>query len=109
MFGLYRTEELPHAVAAEFEELAAGVGQLFSREHNEDGTHVNPPVGTIVLWPQVEPPTGWLVCDGRDVFQTDYPKLFKVLGITFGAGASGAFTLPDLTPPTDTIYIIFAG
>lgn len=109
MFGVHFRDELPDVVVREFEALTSAVGQAFTTEHNDDGTHINPPVGSIVLWPAIPPPEGWLVCDGRSVYQTDYPALFKVLGIRFGTAASGAFTLPNLTPPSDTVYIIYAG
>lgn len=111
MFSIQNRDELPDVVTREFEQLAAAMGSAFLEEHNEDGTHINiPPIGSIVLWPEVvTPPDRWLVCDGRDVAQVDYPKLFKVIGVLFGSGAADAFTLPNLTPPTDTVYIIFAG
>lgn len=40
-------------------------------------------------------PNGWLLCDGSQVLQTDYPKLYSVIGNIYGTGSSGYFVLPD--------------
>ena len=42
-------------------------------------------------------PTGWLMCDGTAISRTDYPKLFSIIGTTYGAGdGSTTFNLPDM-------------
>ena len=38
---------------------------------------------------------GWLLCDGRELSQTEYRALFAVLGTEFGTAAAGKFKLPD--------------
>lgn len=39
---------------------------------------------------------GWLVCDGAVVERRRYPRLFRVIGETYGAGdGSTTFKLPD--------------
>lgn len=55
--------------------------------------------------PGIMRPTGsstsspkWLLCDGSAVSRTLYPRLFSVIGVTFGAGdGSTTFNLPDMT------------
>ena len=53
------------------------------------------PVGSIVEWPSVTIPTGWLLCAGQTLSRTDYAALFAVLGTTFGAPSGSTFQLPD--------------
>jgi hypothetical protein len=43
------------------------------------------PVGAVVWWagkPAAPIPTGWLLCDGTQYYQTDYPALASIIGIT---------------------------
>lgn len=37
-------------------------------------------VGVVVAYMGEEPPDGWLLCDGSEFDETEYPKLYKVLG-----------------------------
>lgn len=37
---------------------------------------------------------GWLLCDGRSVAISDYPKLYKVIGNSFGAVDDSHFNIP---------------
>jgi microcystin-dependent protein len=54
-------------------------------------------VGTIIAWPSVTPPTGYLLCDGSAQSRTTYAQLFSVVGTSFGAGdGATTFNLPDL-------------
>jgi len=41
-------------------------------------------------------PQGWLICDGSEIYRSQYPNLFSVIGTSFGAG-DGVYTfnLPD--------------
>lgn len=42
-------------------------------------------------------PSGWLLCDGREVSRTDYAKLFDVIGTTYGDGnGTTTFNIPNL-------------
>ena len=42
-------------------------------------------------------PTGWLVCDGKEVSKTQYADLYSVIGNTFGeAEDNNSFVIPDL-------------
>ena len=54
-------------------------------------TYNTPPVGSIVMWPTVTAPTGWLFLDGATYSQATYPALAAVFGVV-----SGTFTLPDM-------------
>lgn len=38
---------------------------------------------------------GWLLCDGRSLSRSTYPKLYNVLGSQFGSNDSLTFNLPD--------------
>jgi len=55
------------------------------------------PVGTIVAFagPAENVPQGWLLCDGREIIQDEYPVLFTVIGTAWGTTPSD-FRLPDL-------------
>lgn len=49
------------------------------------------PIGAIIPFPSQNIPLGWLLCNGNQVNETDYPELAKILGAT-----AGKITLPDL-------------
>ena len=54
------------------------------------------PIGSMVPYGNIKPPTGWLVCDGRTVSRTTYADLFAVIGTSYGAGdGSTTFNLPN--------------
>jgi len=42
------------------------------------------------------PPKGWLVCDGREFNEIDYPELYNAIGDLWGSSAPGKFKIPDL-------------
>lgn len=53
------------------------------------------PVGTVAYAHEV--PTGWLQCNGAEVSRTTYARLFRKIGMKYGAGnGSTTFNLPDL-------------
>ena len=55
------------------------------------------PIGSIVYWPSQLMPTGYLLCDGREVAINDYPELYTAIGNIGGDDvASGNFRLPDM-------------
>jgi hypothetical protein len=56
------------------------------------------PVGTIVLWPGVDVPAGWMACDGGILSVAQNRACFAVLGFRFG-GNDQSFALPDFDPP----------
>jgi hypothetical protein len=53
------------------------------------------PVGTIMWYPAIEPPSGWAICSGGFFSATTQPDLFAVLGYTFG-GEGDQFGVPNL-------------
>lgn len=55
------------------------------------------PVGRIVRWHNgINPPDGWLDCDGSTVPVSSYNALFKVIGYNYGGGGAN-FLLPTVT------------
>jgi microcystin-dependent protein len=54
-------------------------------------------IGEIVTFAgPTSPSPNWLACDGASVLRTDYPDLFTVIGVTYGAVDSTHFSLPNL-------------
>ena len=49
-----------------------------------------------MLWYTNTAPTGWLIADGTSLNRADYPKLFDVIGTTYGSVSGTTFSLPDL-------------
>ena len=64
------------------------------------------PLGVVQMWAGANVPEGYLLCNGQQCRQSDYPELFKALGTTFNTAASanggpyttadGFFRVPDL-------------
>lgn len=54
------------------------------------------PCGAILMYTNVNAPTGWLVCDGSSFSSTTYPELAAVLGDTYGTHSGTTYFLPDL-------------
>jgi len=55
------------------------------------------PVGSILTYAGASAPAGWLLCDGSEVSQEAYPRLYAVLGSTYGSPANPSnFVLPNL-------------
>lgn len=54
------------------------------------------PIGRIAEWHTgIDPPDGWLECDGATVDVARYNALFKVIGYTYG-GSGSSFDLPTI-------------
>lgn len=54
------------------------------------------PLGSLIMYPSVTAPSGWLVCNGQEVSRSSYSALFSLLGTTFGSGdGSSTFNLPN--------------
>ena len=51
--------------------------------------------GDIKYSVQSDDHNGWLKCDGRSLLRTTYPKLFAIIGTSFGNNDSITFKLPD--------------
>ncbi len=56
------------------------------------------PAGTVIYFAGSTPPSGFLECDGQQIFRSQYPELFAAIGIIFGQGdgSNTTFNLPDL-------------
>ena len=69
---------------------------------NEDGNFainynfVNP-TGTIICFAGQVVPQGWFLCNGSEISKSEYPKLFSVIGNTYGIPVNSSnFILPNL-------------
>lgn len=82
-------------------------GQVLGKASNTDydvewiyqaGTNYDSlPVGAILPYGSLTPPTGYLVCDGSAVSRTEYAGLFSVIGTSFGEGdGTTTFNLPNI-------------
>lgn len=59
------------------------------------GSSSSVPIGTVVDYAGLTPPSGWLLCGGQSVSRTDYAALFAIIGTAFGSDSSSTFRLPD--------------
>jgi len=59
--------------------------------------------GMIIAFGTSTPPPGFLVCDGVSYATTSYPKLYSVIGTTYGIGGVGTFRTPNMTNSTQVI------
>lgn len=67
-------------------------------------TSIETPIGAMVDYPSLTPPSGWLLCDGTAVSRTTYAGLFAVIGTTYGPGnGSTTFNLPNYTGRTSVM------
>jgi len=60
--------------------------------------YIGNPVGTIISWAGGDLnllPPGYLLCDGSEVAQATYNRLFIIIGNTWGTASPGNFRLPD--------------
>lgn len=57
------------------------------------------PIASLMPYAGPVAPYGYLICDGSAYSTALYPKLFTVLGTSFG-GSGGSFNLPDLRDRT---------
>ena len=65
-----------------------------------------PPLGIIEMWAGEKVPEGYVLCDGQELKQADYPELYGVIGDVFNYAVdyqgnkkspqSGYFRIPDL-------------
>lgn len=53
-------------------------------------------IGELIAYAgDTSPKPEWLICDGSEVAQADYPDLYAVISDLYGAASAGAFRLPD--------------
>lgn len=55
------------------------------------------PTGSVLSFagPVSALPSGFLLCDGSSLNRLDYPKLFEVVGTSWGSSSSTTFNIPD--------------
>lgn len=54
-------------------------------------------IGEIITYAgTTSPDPNWLLCDGSSLLRVDYPELFDVIGVLYGAADSTHFNIPDL-------------
>ncbi|AEE53211.1 phage tail protein [Haliscomenobacter hydrossis] len=74
--------------------------QLLSVPYAEVAGNAQPaPTGSIIAFAgqKDKVPTGWLLCDGRELSRTDNAALYAIIGTSWGQGnGSTTFRLPDL-------------
>lgn len=69
--------------------------QLEHEHLGDDGSTAIMPVGMYVPYAGATAPARWLLCDGSAYSTTAYPKLFAVIGYSYG-GSGGNFNVPDM-------------
>lgn len=61
--------------------------------------------GQVITFAGKTAPSGTLVCDGRELLRTDYPRLFAAIGTTYGGNAEGTtFKLPKVDEDSGVIH-----
>jgi len=77
------------------DESAAAFVSMFDRFCFDEGNCRM--VGEIIAYAgSTSPSPKMLVCDGSSLLRADYPDLFNVIGVTYGAIDSSHFNIPDL-------------
>ena len=73
-----------------------GAWVLLNPTTSPASTTITQPTGSVIMWTNVTPPSGWLLCNGQAVSRTSYSGLFAILGISFGSGdGSTTFNVPN--------------
>lgn len=54
------------------------------------------PIGTIQAFAYNSIPFGWMLCDGHSELIAEYPKLYELIGNTYGGDGATSFCVPDL-------------
>ena len=86
-------------VNAEVKATSLDVNQINVSDDVYVNNNIYTPVGSIITYAGTTSPGGWLLCDGSEVSKTSYPRLFSVIGTTYGTpgdGDSSKFVLPNL-------------
>jgi len=77
------------------EDMAAAYEPMFNAFCFNEG--VCRVIGEIIAYAgPTSPDSRWLPCDGSSLLRVDYPDLFNVIGVVYGAADSIHFNLPDL-------------
>lgn len=78
-----------------FSEAADANGPLFKFKGDGDW-RLAPLTGAVVAYAGTTAPSGFLLCQGQSLLRADYPALFAVIGITYGAADGTHFNVPNL-------------
>jgi microcystin-dependent protein len=55
------------------------------------------PAGILGTFAMVVPPAGWLKCNGQSYYRTDYPDLYRAIGLRYTASDDGrTFQVPEV-------------
>ena len=65
------------------------------------------PAGTVLDYAGPTVPKGYIPCDGRALYQFEYPGLVAAIGTTWG-GTSEQFNVPNLSGGTGITKVIRA-
>lgn len=85
--------------------LSVGGNTTLSGTLNVTGSTNIVPVGTIIAFPSVTPPSGFLLCNGQAVSRGTYAALFALVGTTFGPGDNlTTFNLPSINQLVPNVY-----
>ena len=74
---------------------SAGNGRLYLAQGGSYSEVTSTPIGAIEAFAGSNPPSGWLICDGKTISKNTYPDLFNVIGYTYG-GSGTEFQVPNL-------------
>lgn len=70
------------------------IGNSNKWESNQDDKS---PVGTITSFAGINPPNGYLLCNGQEILRSEYQSLFDTIGTNYGEGdGETTFNVPDL-------------
>jgi microcystin-dependent protein len=73
-----------------------GALKLYNKDIN-DWSFIRPQkIGDIKQSVALNDHNGWVLCDGRSLNREDYPRLFNMIGTSFGSASGTTFNLPDL-------------
>lgn len=91
--SIYLDDEIS-AVNTELTNLQPSISSLeTSLENRKNEAWAILPVGSIQMWSAVNPPVGWLICDGSSFNSADYPELNTHLGSSTLPNFSGRMPL----------------
>ncbi len=84
-------------------------GDIKSEGRIEDKFGAVMPVGSIIAYGGSTPPLGWLLCDGQEVTNEQYPELYSVLGgevasiLNFNNSATNQVEYINIVPPNQPL------
>lgn len=78
---------------------SAGNSLVYQNQYWVPTSDIVVPTGAIFPYTSIMPPPGYLACSGQILSQSEYSKLYSVVGSTYNIGGepSGTFRIPNLT------------